>query len=283
MAIPESPYGPSDHSSLVGGGKPVRLQHLAAAKAAGTRLTMITAYDALTARIFDAAGMDMILVGDSIGNVMLDHGSTLPVELDEMVVATRSVARATTRAFVLADLPFGTYEAGPGQALASAVRVMKVGANGVKLEGGRPRVEAVRALSQAGIPVMGHLGFTPQSVNTLGGFRVQGRGEAEEILVEDALALQEAGAFALLVEMVPEPVAARLTETLDIPTIGIGAGARCDGQVLVWSDMAGMTSWRPRFAKQFGQVGEALHQAAVDYGQAVRAGTFPAKEHWFDS
>ena len=183
---PDSPAGPSDAASPYGPAapapgarpaRPVRVHHLTRAKERGERLTMLTAYDAVTARILDEAGTDMLLVGDSIGNVMLGHDTTLPVELDEMVVATRSVARATTRALVVADLPFGTYEAGPAQALASAVRLMKAGANAVKLEGGRPRAHTVRALGEAGIPVVGHLGFTPQSVNRLGGFRVQGRGE----------------------------------------------------------------------------------------------------------
>ena len=219
----------------------MRVHHLASAKKDGTKLVMLTAYDAVTARILDAAGTDLLLVGDSIGNVMLGHDSTLPVELDEMVVATRSVARATKRALVVADLPFGTYEAGPEQALASAVRLMKAGANAVKLEGGAPRAASVRALAQAGIPVVGHLGFTPQSVNMLGGFRVQGRGETADVLMADAQALAEAGAVALVLEMVPEPLAALVTESLTIPTIGIGAGAHCDGQVLVWTDMAGMT------------------------------------------
>ena len=261
----------------------MRVHHLASAKKDGTKLVMLTAYDAVTAQILDAAGTDLLLVGDSIGNVMLGHDSTLPVELDEMVVATRSVARATKRALVVADLPFGTYEAGPEQALASAVRLMKAGANAVKLEGGRPREASVRALTQAGIPVVGHLGFTPQSVNMLGGFRVQGRGEAAEELLADARALAEAGAIALVLEMVPEPLAARVTESLAIPTIGIGAGARCDGQVLVWTDMAGMTEWSPRFAHQFGQVGQALQQAAAGYGAAVREASFPAEKHWFSA
>ena len=290
---PDSPAGPSDTASPHGPAapapgarpaRPVRVHHLTRAKERGERLTMLTAYDAVTARILDEAGTDMLLVGDSIGNVMLGHDTTLPVELDEMVVATRSVARATARALVVADLPFGTYEAGPAQALASAVRLMKAGANAVKLEGGRPRARTVRALGEAGIPVVGHLGFTPQSVNRLGGFRVQGRGEeAAEALVADAVALAEAGAVAIVLEMVPEPVAARITELLAIPTIGIGAGARCDGQVLVWTDMAGMTDWAPRFARRFGRVGLALRQAAQAYGDAVREGSFPASEHSFDS
>lgn len=262
----------------------MRVQHLAQMRQAGQKIVMLTAYDAVTARLIDAAGTDMILVGDSIGNVAFGYDSTLPVTLDEMVVATRSVARATRRALVVADLPFGTYEAGPAQALDSAVRLMRVGAGAVKLEGGAVRAETVRALSDAGIPVVAHVGFTPQSVHALGGFRVQGReDDAVARLTADVTALAGAGAVAVVLEMVAEPVAAAVTAACPIPTIGIGSGARCDGQVLVWSDMAGMTDWSPRFAAQFGQVGAALRQAAQDFGAAVRGGTFPAPEHWFDA
>ncbi len=282
MATTDSPYGPP--SALPPAGKPVRVHHLAAAKARGERLTMLTAYDAVTASILDAAGTDMLLIGDSIGNVMLGHGSTLPVSLDEMVVATRAVASATTRALVVADLPFGAYESGPAQALASSVRLVKAGANAIKLEGGAPRVTTVRALSEAGIPVVGHLGFTPQSVNMLGGFRVQGRSEeAAAGLLADATALAEAGVIALVLEMVPQDLAASVTQALAVPTIGIGAGAGCDAQVLVWTDMAGMTEWKPRFARQFGQVGAALRQAAEDFNAAVRDGSFPSAEESFAS
>ncbi|RAX19872.1 3-methyl-2-oxobutanoate hydroxymethyltransferase [Actinomyces sp. Z5] len=264
--------------------KKVRVHHLLSAKQRGEKLTMLTAYDAVTARILDAAGTDMLLVGDSLGNVMLGYDSTVPVTLDEMVVATRSVARGTSRALVVADLPFGTYEAGPEQALASAVRLMRVGANAVKLEGGRPRAATVRALSDAGIPVVGHLGFTPQSVNKLGGFRVQGRGEdAQEALLADAAALADAGAIGMVLEMMPEPVAARITQAVPVPTIGIGAGVHCDGQVLVWTDMAGMEEWKPRFARQFGQVGRALQQAAQDYNAAVRDASFPGAAESFEA
>ena len=283
-----APYGSAVPAASQGSERPrprkVRVQHLAQMRERGEKIVMLTAYDAVTARLLDAAGTDVLLVGDSIGNVSLGYDSTLPVTLEEMVVATRSVARATSRAMVVADLPFGTYEAGPEQALASAVRLVKVGANAVKLEGGRARAQTVRALTEAGIPVMAHVGFTPQSVNALGGFRVQGRGEeAADRMVTDVQALAEAGAFSVVLEMVPEPVAARVTQNSPVPTIGIGAGGRCDGQVLVWSDMAGMTDWTPRFAAQFGQIGVALRQAAEDFGQAVRGGTFPASEHWFDS
>ena len=260
----------------------LRVHHLAQAKQRGEKLGMLTAYDAVTARILDAAGTDMLLVGDSIGNTMLGRENTLEVTLDEMAVATRAVASATTRAMVVADFPFGTYESGPTQALATGVRLLKAGAQAVKLEGGATRAKSVKALTEAGIPVVGHLGFTPQSVNLLGGYRVQGRGEAgAQLLLADAQALQEAGAVALVLEMVPEPLAAEVTQTLSIPTIGIGAGAQVDGQVLVWTDMAGMTQWTPRFAARFGEVGAQLEKAAASYGQAVRSGAFPDADHWF--
>jgi len=263
----------------------VRVHHLRQAKERGERLTMLTAYDAVTARIFDEAGVDMLLVGDSIGNTMHGHDTTLPVTVDDIVLAARSVARGAQRAFVVADLPFGSYEAGPEQALATAVRVMKeTGVSAVKFEGGRRVAAQVGALTDAGIPVVGHLGYTPQSENLLGGPRVQGRGdEAAEALSEDAVALAEAGAVAVVLEMVPAPVAASITEIVAIPTIGIGAGAECDGQVLVWVDMAGMGDWSPKFAKRFGEVGTALRNAATAYVDEVRAGTFPDAAHQFDA
>ena len=263
--------------------KRVRVHHLQAAKERGEKLVMLTAYDAVTARIFDEAGVDMLLVGDSLGNTMHGYATTLPVTLDEMVVAARSVAGATRHAFVVADLPFGTYEAGPEQALATAVRVMKeTGVAAVKFEGGRRVAPQIRALTQAGIPVVGHLGYTPQSENMLGGPRVQGRGdEAAARLREDALAIAEAGVVAMVLEMVPAPVAAAVTQVVAVPTIGIGAGPGCDGQVLVWVDMAGMTEWSPRFVKRFGEVGAALSAAARAYADEVRAGTFPDEPHSF--
>jgi 3-methyl-2-oxobutanoate hydroxymethyltransferase len=265
--------------------KRVRVHHLAAAKERGEKLTMLTAYDAATARIFDQAGIDLLLVGDSIGNTMLGHDSPIPVTVDEMIPPTRAVARAARRALVVADLPFGSYEAGPEQALGTAVRYLKeAGAHAVKLEGGRRSAAQIRALTDAGIPVVGHLGFTPQSENVLGGHRVQGRGdEAAERLCEDALAVQEAGAVAVVLEMVPAPLAARVTEILRIPTIGIGAGPDCDGQVLVWLDMAGMGDWAPRFAKRYGSIGAQLGEAARAYAAEVRGGQFPDEAHSFPS
>lgn len=244
---------------------------------------MLTAYDAATAAVFDAAGIDTILVGDSIGNTMLGHATTLPVTLDDMVRAGRAVASAAQHAFVVVDLPFGSYEAGPEQALASAVRIMKeTGAAAVKLEGGRRSAPQIRAITSAGIPVVGHLGYTPQSENALGGPRVQGRGDdAAEELSQDALAVQEAGAVAVVLEMVPVEVAARITEFLQIPTVGIGAGPDVDGQVLVWTDMAGMADWSPRFARRYAELGRLLGQAVADFAAEVRSGAFPAPEHSF--
>lgn len=261
----------------------VRVHHLREAKERGERITMLTAYDAPTARILDDAGTDVLLVGDSVGDNMLGHTTTIPVTVEDMVHHTRAVAGAVRRALVVADLPFGSYEASPQQAHATAVRLMKAGgAHAVKFEGGRRVAEHVHLLTSTGIPVMGHVGFTPQSENVLGGKRVQGRGDdAAQRLSEDALALQEAGAFAVVLEMVPAPVAARVTEVLAIPTIGIGAGPECDGQVLVWTDMAGLSDWSPRFAKRYAEIGAALGAAARAYNEDVRSRTFPSQAHSF--
>ncbi|HZL80497.1 MAG TPA: 3-methyl-2-oxobutanoate hydroxymethyltransferase [Demequina sp.] len=263
----------------------VRVHHLRQAKERREPLTMLTAYDAVCARIFDEAGIDLLLVGDSIGDNMLGHPSTIPVTVDEMVVAARAVASAARRAFVVADLPFGSYEASPAQCHATAVRMIKEGlAHAVKFEGGAHLTGHVELCTRSGIPVFGHLGFTPQSENMLGGKRVQGRGNvAAEKLVSDAKALQDAGAVAVVLEMVPAPVAARVTEVLEIPTIGIGAGPDVDGQVLVWTDMAGMGSWSPRFAKQFGNLGAELYAATRRYSSAVRERQFPGPEHTYES
>ena len=267
------------------GRKRFRIPHLEQAKVQGRKITMLTAYDGPTARILDSADDDLLLVGDSIGNTMLGYRDTIPVTVDQIVVATRAVVSATKYALVVADLPFGSYEGSPEQAFATATRMFKeAGAQAVKLEGGRRIVPQVKVLTDAGIPVIGHLGFTPQSEHALGGKRVQGRGEdAAEQLSEDALALQDAGASAIVLEMTPTPVAARITEILHIPTIGIGAGPECDGQVLVWLDIAGMDDWSPRFAKTYGQVGAALRAAAHEFVNEVRGGEFPGPEHSFDA
>lgn len=260
----------------------VRVHHLRAMKAAGQPITMLTAYDAVTADVFAEAGIDVLLVGDSVGDNLHGHATTLPVTVDDLLPHVRAVASRGGRPFVVADLPFGSYEEGPAQALRSAVRMLKEGlAHGVKLEGGRRVAAQVRALVDAGIPVMGHLGFTPQSVNAMGGPRVQGRGAAADELLADALALQEAGAFAVVLEVVPGPVAERVTAALDIPTIGIGAGAGCDGQVLVWLDMAGLTARAPKLAKAYAQLRTALRDAAEEYAAEVRSRAFPGPEHTF--
>ena len=258
----------------------VRVQHIARAKAEGIPLTMLTAYDALTAPILEAAGVDMLLIGDSLGNVILGHSSTLPVTLEDMERATAAVARSTSRVMIVADLPFGTYEDSPEHAFASATRLMKAGAHAVKLEGGEARAHIIAALTAAGIPVCAHLGYTPQSENALGGPRMQGRGDGADQLRRDSLAVQEAGAFAVVFEMVPAAIATELTHTLSIATIGIGAGPNTDGQVLVWSDMAGYSDWTPSFVHKFGQLGQALHEAASDYVGSVRERSFPGPENY---
>ena len=258
----------------------VRVQHIARAKAEGIPLTMLTAYDALTAPILEAAGVDMLLIGDSLGNVILGHSSTLPVTLEDMERATAAVARSTSRAMIVADLPFGAYEDSPEHAFASAARLMKAGAHAVKLEGGEARAHIIAALTAAGIPVCAHLGYTPQSENTLGGPRMQGRGDGADQLRRDSLAVQEAGAFAVVFEMVPAAIATELTQTLSIATIGIGAGPNTDGQVLVWSDMAGYSDWTPSFVRKFGQLGQALHEAASGYVGSVRERSFPGPENY---
>lgn len=265
------------------GPRRVRVHHLRAAKERGERITMLTAYDAMVAGLLDEVGIDVLLVGDSLGNVVLGRADTLGVTVEEMIHHARAVTGAVHRALVVTDLPFGSYEASPEQAFATASRVMKEsGTQAVKLEGGRRVAAQVQLLTSAGIPVMGHLGFTPQSEHALGGKRVQGRGDAAaDELCDDALALQNAGAFAVVLEMVPAPLAERVTEILEIPTIGIGAGPACDGQVLVWQDMAGLGDWSPRFAKRYAELRATLAAAAGSYADEVRAGTFPGPEHTF--
>ena len=271
----ESPYRTVERP------KRVRIPHLQALKERGERWAMLTAYDAYTAEIFDEAGIKVLLVGDSAANNVYGYENTLPVTVEELLPLVKAVTRGARTALVVADLPFGSYQTGPEQALTTAFRFMKeAGAHAVKLEGGARFVPQVDALVGAGVPVMAHLGFTPQSEHALGGFRVQGRGEAADRLVEDALALQKAGSFAVVLEMVPADVAKRVTAELDIPTIGIGAGPDCDAQVLVWSDMAGMNRGRtPRFVKQYADVGAVLLDAARRFGAEVAEGRYPAEEH----
>ena len=265
--------------------KKVRTVHLAQAKATGQKFSMLTCYDALTAQVFDRAGIEMLLVGDSAANVVLGYESTLTITLDEMIPLVAAVSRGASRAMVVSDLPFGSYEQSPQQAVASAVRLMKEGgAHAVKIEADASMTEWIRALVRTGIPVVAHVGFTPQSEHTLGGFRVQGRGEAAERVLADAVALAEAGAFCVLMEMVTAEVARRVDEAVGaVPTIGIGASNVTTGQVLVWQDMMGLREGRvPRFVKQFAQIGKVMEDAARAYRDQVRSGEFPAAEHTFE-
>lgn len=261
-------------------GKPLRVTHLAQYRDAGVPLTMLTSYDAISASIFDAAGIDLLLVGDSYGTTMLGMDSTVGVTLPEMVTVTRAVAGAVKRALVVADMPFGSYESSPAQAVDSAVELIRAGANMVKLEGGRRILPQIEAIVNAGIPVMGHLGFTPQSENALGGKRIQGRNGADKQLLSDAIALQTIGVSALVLEMVPAAAVAKVRESVTLPIIGIGAGPECDGQVLVWTDMVGATDWAPSFVHKFANLGQELHRAASDYAAAVRDRRFPGPENY---
>jgi 3-methyl-2-oxobutanoate hydroxymethyltransferase len=267
---------------LYGGRKPgrVTVRDIAAAKARGEKWPMLTAYDALTARVFDEAGIPVLLVGDSASMVVYGHDSTIPVSVDDLIPLTAAVVRGTRRALIVADLPFGSYQASPQAALAASMRFLKeTGAQAVKLEGGYRVLRQVEDLVAAGIPVMAHLGLTPQSVNAFGGYRVQGRGEDGERLLHDAKALQTAGAFAVVLECVPAELAQRVTASLDVPTIGIGAGPHCDAQVLVWQDMAGLTPRTPKFVKQYADVAGVLRGAAEAFAADVVAGQFPSPEY----
>ncbi len=268
--------------------KKVTVPGVAGMKAAGERITMVTAYDHAFARLLDEAGVDMLLVGDSLGMVVQGNETTLPVTLDEMVYHTRMVARGARRALVVGDLPFGSYQTSSEQAVASAVRLVKDGgAQAVKLEGGLRMAETIAAIASIDVPVMGHVGLTPQSVHRMGGHRVQGRrhGKApgqRERVIEDAKAVEAAGAFAVVLECIPLDLAAEITAELAIPTIGIGAGAHCDGQILVLHDLIGLSSdWTPRFAKRYAEVGREVVRAAGAYVAEVKGGVFPTESQAF--
>ncbi|MDI3387266.1 3-methyl-2-oxobutanoate hydroxymethyltransferase [Streptomyces sp. B-S-A8] len=261
----------------------VTVRDLAVAKERGEKWPMLTAYDAMTASVFDESGIPVLLVGDSMGNCHLGYETTVPVTLDEIAMLSAAVVRGTQRALVIGDLPFGSYQEGPVQALRSATRLVKeAGVGAVKLEGGERSLAQTELLVSAGIPVMSHLGLTPQSVNTMG-YRVQGRGDEDaHRLLRDAKAAQDAGAFGVVLELVPEELAAEVTRSLHIPTIGIGAGAGCDAQVLVWTDMMGLTSGKvPRFVKQYAALRSVMGDAAKTFADEVRGGAFPAPEHAF--
>jgi 3-methyl-2-oxobutanoate hydroxymethyltransferase len=258
----------------------VTARSIALRKGKGEPFSMLTAYDATFAQIFDTAGIDALLVGDSVGNTVQGHETTLPVTLDEMLYHTRLVARATRRALVIGDMPFGSYQVSSEDAVRSAVRFVKEGgAAAVKLEGGLRMQATIARIALAEIPVMGHVGLTPQSVHRMGGYRVQGRGAARDAVIADALAVQEAGAFAVVLEGMPAELAAEITAQLAIPTIGIGAGAACDGQVLVLHDLLGLSDWTPSFAKQYAKLGQLASQAARAFAEDVRHRKFPGGEH----
>ncbi|MBV7694733.1 3-methyl-2-oxobutanoate hydroxymethyltransferase [Streptomyces sp. TRM70350] len=283
-AAQTAPQKSSDGSKALYGGKGTRritVRDITAAKERGEKWPMLTAYDAMTASVFDEAGIPVILVGDSAGNCHLGYETTVPVTLDEMTLLSAAVVRGTRRSLIVGDLPFGSYQEGPVQALRSATRLVKeAGVQAVKLEGGERSHEQIRLLVESGIPVMAHIGLTPQSVNAMG-YRVQGRGEeAAAQLLRDAKAVQDAGAFAVVLELVPAELAAEVTRTLHIPTVGIGAGAETDAQVLVWTDMLGLTGGRvPKFVKQYANLREVMGSAAKAFAEDVVGGTFPLEEH----
>jgi 3-methyl-2-oxobutanoate hydroxymethyltransferase len=272
-----SPYGGSAPR------KRIRTHHLREMKERGEKFAMLTSYDMYTAAAFDDAGIEILLVGDSASNNVLGNETSIPITVDELLPLTRAVARAAQHSMVVGDLPFGSYQRSPEQAYDTAVRFMKEGgAHCVKLEGGREMTGQIELLTRGGIPVMAHIGFTPQSEHALGGYRVQGRGETSQRILADAKAIEAAGAFAVVMEMVPGDVAAEVTRQLSIPTIGIGAGNGCDGQVLVWQDAFGLRKGKmARFVKQYADVRGVLTEAAQAYAADVKAGTFPGPEHTF--
>ncbi|MFT3661919.1 MAG: 3-methyl-2-oxobutanoate hydroxymethyltransferase [Gordonia sp. (in: high G+C Gram-positive bacteria)] len=274
-------YGSAGSAAPAAPRRRTRLQHLAEWKAESHKWAMLTAYDYSTAAIFDDAEIPVLLVGDSAANVVYGYDTTVPVSNDELIPLVRAVVRGAPHALVVADLPFGSYEVSPQQALESAVRFFKEGgAHAVKIEGGERIAPQIAALTAAGIPVMAHVGFTPQSVNTLGGYRVQGRGAGADQLIADAIAVQEAGAFAVVMEMVPADLAGQITRKLTIPTVGIGAGNETDAQVLVWQDMAGYTHGRTaKFVKRYAHLGDDLRTAARTYADEVARAQFPGVEH----
>ena len=262
----------------------VTIRDIAEMKAQGEKIPMITAYDYTTARLADEAGIPLVLVGDSLGMVVLGYDSTIPVTMDDMVHHVKAVARGTRKALIIADLPFMTYQIDTAQALANAARlVQEGGAHAVKLEGGESVAETVHRIVECGIPVMGHIGMTPQSVNAFSGYRVRGRGRQEAVqLLKDAKALEDAGTFAVVLELVPTPLARLISQRLTIPTIGIGAGPACDGQVQVLHDMLGLfTDFVPKHTKQYARLAELIQEAFTRYAQEVKEGSFPTDQESF--
>lgn len=275
-----APYGSNTNADPAL--KRVRTRHFQSAKENGIKITGLTSYECLSASVFDDAGIDFLLVGDSAGNTVFGYDTTIPVTVDELIPLTGAVVRAVNRALVIADMPFGSYENGPDQALSTAIRFMKeTGCHAVKCEGGVRSAKQIKRIVRAGIPVMAHIGFTPQSEHGLGGHMIQGRGDdGAEQLIADAHAVEDAGAFAVVLEMVPSDVAGQVTKELAIPTISVGAGPHCDGQLMVWTDWAGFTTGRiPRFVKQYADLAGILKKAAVTYREEVEAGIYPGPEH----
>jgi 3-methyl-2-oxobutanoate hydroxymethyltransferase len=262
----------------------ITVRDIRAFKERHERFAMLTAYDAASARLLDAAGIPVLLVGDTLGETVLGHSNTLPVTVDDMVHHCAAVVRGVTDAFVVGDMPFMSYQASVAEGLANAGRLMKeAGVNAVKLEGGSRVVELVARLVEAGVPVMGHIGLTPQSVHQLGGYRVQGRGEAAQRILQDAKELEAAGVFSLVLEAIPSDLARSITESVSMPTIGIGAGPHCDGQVLVFHDAMGLTSGRvPKFVKRYAEVGDEIRAAAAAFAADVAAGVFPDDDHSYE-
>lgn len=275
-----SPYG---NSNIIAKVSKVRIPHLQQLKIEGKKWAMLTAYDMFSAQIFEEAGIPVLLIGDSASNNVLGNSTSLPITVDEMLPMVRAVSHSTKKPLIIADLPFGSYQASAEQCFHTAVRFMKEGgAHAVKIEGNLSILPQVEKLALSGIPVMAHIGFTPQSEHQLGGYKIQGKGDSADKLVEAAKTFEKAGAFALLIEMVPSDVATRITQAVSIPTVGIGAGSGCDAQVLVWQDMAGMrTQGLPRFVKQYADMRSILSNAAKAYREDVEQGTFPDKEHSF--
>jgi 3-methyl-2-oxobutanoate hydroxymethyltransferase len=260
----------------------ISISDLAALKKRGEKWAMLTCYEQMTAEIFDEANIPVLLVGDSAGNNFLGEANTIPVTVDELIPMARAVVNSTSRAMVVADFPFGSYESGPDVALATGIRFFKEAkAHAVKLEGGAKVVPQIKKLTAAGIPVMGHLGLTPQSVHALGGFKVQGRGDGAAQIIEDAKSLEAAGVFAIVLELVPEELAEKITKKLSIPTIGIGAGKHCDAQVLVWTDLMGITKNPPKLAKAYRNLRAEMLGAAEEFATEVSAGQFPGPDQTF--
>lgn len=275
-----SPYG---NGNIIDNVRKIRIPHLQQLKNEGKKWAMLTAYDMFSAQIFEEAGIPVLLVGDSASNNVLGNSTSLPITVDEMLPMVRAVSQSTQKPLIIADLPFGSYQASAEQCFHTAVRFMKEGgAHAVKIEGNLSILPQVEKLALSGIPVMAHIGFTPQSEHQLGGYKIQGKGDSADKLIEVAKAFEKAGAFALLIEMVPSDVATRITQVVSIPTVGIGAGSGCDAQVLVWQDMAGMRSLGlPRFVKQYADMRTILSNAAKAYREDVEQGTFPDKEQSF--